>query len=204
MTHLKITLLGPFRIERDGTLLVEGTAGKPWALLAYLVAEAERPHARERLAALFWPDQPEQNARQNLRWALARLRRAIGDAEADPSFLLISRDQLQFNSASSCSVDLWELQAGITAEDDLPTLSTAVERYRGELLADSGISESDLFENWLAAQRIRLQRQVIAALARLVAAAEQNSDAMCLEGYAQRWLAIEPWAEPAYRALKRA
>lgn len=204
MTHLSITLLGPLRIERADTILVEGNAGKPWALLTYLVAEADRPHAREQLAALFWPDQPEQNARQNLRWALATVRRAIGDAEAQAPLLLVSREQLQFNSAGACSVDLWRLRAGLADENNLEALSAAVAGYRGELLAGLSLPESDLFESWLAEQRLRIQREVTAALARLVAAAEQPEHAAALADYAQRWLSIEPWAEPAHRALMRA
>jgi DNA-binding SARP family transcriptional activator len=204
MTHCSITLLGPLRIERAGAVLAEGNAAKPWALLAYLAVEADRPHAREHLAALLWPDQPEQNARQNLRWALAVVRRALGDAAAECPLLLVSREQLQFNTAGACSVDLHQLNAALADPHNRAAQHAAVAGYRGELLAGLSLPESELFESWLAEQRLRVQRNVTAALARLVTAAEQQADAEALGEYAQRWLAIEPWAEPAHRALMRA
>ena len=56
------------------------------ALLAYLALESARAHTREALAALFWPDEPDQVAKQNLRQALYQLRQLLGE-QIDP-FLL--------------------------------------------------------------------------------------------------------------------
>ena len=43
----------------------------------YLAIEADRPHRREALAALFWPDHTEEGAHLNLRQSILRLRRAL-------------------------------------------------------------------------------------------------------------------------------
>jgi DNA-binding SARP family transcriptional activator len=83
-----------------------GESDKARALLVYLAVEADRPHRRESLVGLLWPDCPEQVARHNLRQALFNLRQAIGDHAATPPYLLISRDAIQFNRASDFSLDL--------------------------------------------------------------------------------------------------
>ena len=54
MSQLNLYLLGPPRIERDGQKLHVGRR-KALALLAFLAVE-NRPHSRETLAALLWPE----------------------------------------------------------------------------------------------------------------------------------------------------
>src|SRR5690606_37487316 len=126
---------------------------------AYLAVEADRPHTRERLAALLWPEQPEQNARQNLRWALNTLRRAIGDADASPPYLLISRETLQLNLASAIVVDVAQFRAGCATFDDVEALQRAVELYRGDLLDGILLADSEPFDEWLLQTRARLQHE---------------------------------------------
>ena len=99
MAHLHLSLLGPFQVRRDGKPVTDFKSDKVRALLAYLVVEAGGPHSRETLAGLLWPDWPDREARSNLRYTLSALRRAIGDREAEPPFLHIIRDTLQFNVA---------------------------------------------------------------------------------------------------------
>ena len=82
------------------------------ALLAYLAAEGARPPSRESLAALLWPDWPQQSAMRNLRYALADLRKVIGDREAQPPFLLITRETIQLNREADAWVDVIELNRG--------------------------------------------------------------------------------------------
>ncbi len=78
MTRLKIALLGPLQVTQDTRPLTGFEYDKVRALLAYLALEADRPHRREALAGLLWPDQPRKAARDGLRNALATLRKAIG------------------------------------------------------------------------------------------------------------------------------
>lgn len=78
MARLSLSLLGAVQVTLDGEACSFRTA-KVQALLAYLAVEADRPHRRQVLAGLLWPDWPETSARTNLRNALANLRQAIGD-----------------------------------------------------------------------------------------------------------------------------
>ena len=103
MSRLNIRLLGSFQISAGKEPIAHFESDKVRALLAYLVVEASRPHRREVLAGLLWPDIPERSARTNLRGGLANLRKVIGDRTTDPPFLLITRQTIQFNTAS----DYW-------------------------------------------------------------------------------------------------
>ena len=123
MSHLSIRLFGPVEVTLDGEVVTAFKSDKARALLAYLVVEAERPHRREKLAGLLWPEWPEQAARGNLRRVLANLRLAIGDHHATPPFLHISRETIQFNSASDAWVDVTAFTDLLEARGDLRQLS---------------------------------------------------------------------------------
>jgi len=64
--ELRLTLLGRPEVVCGGMPLTGWSLQKSLALLSYL-AVTDRPHGREALAGLFWPDHPEANARSNLR-----------------------------------------------------------------------------------------------------------------------------------------
>jgi tetratricopeptide (TPR) repeat protein len=100
MARLTIRLLGPFHVTLDGKPITNFESNKVRALLACLAMEPHHPYSRDTLAGLLWPDQPGQAARHNLRQALSNLRQALGDREADPPFLHITRGTVQFNRHS--------------------------------------------------------------------------------------------------------
>ena len=79
MTRLVVRLLGGFRVEVDGEAVYGFETDKARALFTYLIVEADRPHRRETLASLLWPERPDTIARANPRQALVRVRRALGD-----------------------------------------------------------------------------------------------------------------------------
>ena len=85
MSALRVFLLGPPRIERDGTPITPGRH-KSTALLAYL-AVTSQSHSRDELATLFWPDSDQTAARASLRRGLTAMKKDLGedwlDAERD-------------------------------------------------------------------------------------------------------------------------
>ena len=117
MARLSLSFLGAFQATRDGQPLVGFESNKVRALLTYLAIEADRPHSREELACLLWPDQPDLAARSNLRQALANLRRTIGDEAAQPPFLLIDREFIRFNSEADYWLDTTEFTELLTASE---------------------------------------------------------------------------------------
>ena len=87
MTKLSVHLLGPLQVTLGDAPITDFATDKARALLAYLVVESDRPHRRDALAGLLWPDQSQKNARQNLRQTLARQARGV-DADELPTVCL--------------------------------------------------------------------------------------------------------------------
>ena len=107
MARLAVRLLGGFRVELDGEPVYGFETDKARALLAYLMVEADRPHRRETLAGLLWPDRTDAAARNSLRHTLFRVRQALTGHEApgtdrvvvEPApFLFVTSMDVQFNT----------------------------------------------------------------------------------------------------------
>ncbi len=199
MPHLSLTLSGPFQATLDGQPATGFESNKVRALLAYLAVETARPHARETLAGLLWPDYPDRAALSNLRSALANLRRAIGDSRADPPFLLITRDAIQFNIASDYSLDVAALHD--LARRPVDQIEPAVAAYRGDFLEGFCLADSPPFEEWVVAQREHLRRVIVDALHCMAACYQTAGDHVQAIAAARHALALEPWDEEAHRQL---
>ena len=215
MARLSLSMLGPMQVSLNEQAVTAFESNRVRALLAYLVLEADHPHARDQLAALLWPEWPDRSARSNLRSALADLRTAIGDREADPPFLSITRETLQFNQASDHWLDAWAFVEAIetTKGHDHPDLSEcaacaehlqeAVDLYRGELLAGFSV-DSAPFEEWLVVRREALHHQALDALYHLGAYHLGRGDHGRVIHCARRQVELEPWSERSHRQWMRA
>ena len=60
MVHLSIRMLGELSVFKEDEIVYSFESDKVRALLAYLVVESGRPHQRETLVGIFWPDFSEQ------------------------------------------------------------------------------------------------------------------------------------------------
>jgi len=211
MAHLSLSLLGPFQVTLDGQPVTGFKSNKVRALLAYLAMEADRPHRREVLAGLLWPEWPDRDALSNLRYALYNLRQVISDRTAEPPFLLITRNTLQFNTASDHSLDVHDFGSSIAdfrlsgpdEESQIENLKSAIALYRGSFLEGFSVSDSPAFEEWALFTRERLARQMSSALHHLAAAHEARGDYQQAQACARRQLELEPWDEGAHRQLMR-
>ena len=67
MAQLTLSLLGPLQVALGDRQVKGFKSNKVRALLAYLAVEADRPHRRETLAGLLWPEWPDRDALGNLR-----------------------------------------------------------------------------------------------------------------------------------------
>ncbi|MBM4467470.1 MAG: hypothetical protein FJ014_18255 [Chloroflexi bacterium] len=215
MARLSIYLLGPFRVTLDGEPVISFKYDHVRALLAYLAVEADRPHRRERLAGLLWPEQPDPLALSNLRYALYHLRQAIGDHQATPPFLLTTRETLQFNTASDHWLDVKAFEQHITDSESanqqigksanrqsaIGNLKSAIELYRGRFMEGFSLRDSPLFEEWLLFKQEHIDRQMWSALHCLAQVHAVRGEYERAEPYARRLLALEPWDEEAHRQL---
>jgi DNA-binding SARP family transcriptional activator len=212
MAHLTIRLLGPVQIALEGNPVTRFESEKARALLVYLAAHPDRPHRREVLAEMLWPERPEGAARANLRHTLCRLRRLIGDPAARLPFLLPTRHTLRFNEASDAWIDVGALSALLparqaigpsTAPRTIEQLEEAVQLYRGPFLEDLSLADSAAFEEWRVLQREHFHRLVLDALWRLAGRYEQRGEYEQALACARRELALEPWDEVAQQQVMR-
>ncbi len=214
--HLTLNFFGGFHAAVADKPISESRAKRIEALLIFLAMEAGRPHRREVLIGLLFPDMPDDAARTNLRQTLSRLRRAISDAQAEPPFLLSSRESTQFNQASNHTLDVVQFQAGLAGcephrgrregdcADCMVLAATAVSHYKGPFLDGFFLEDSSAFEEWLLGQRQQLQTMALAALDELTQFHEQRGEYEQAAVFARQQLAIEPWREPAQQQLMRA
>lgn len=201
MPCLLLQFLGPFRVTLGDAPLEAFESNKVRALLAFLATEADRPHARESLAALLWPNRPEPAARACLRSALSNLRLVIGDAAAAPPHLLVTRYTLQFNPAGDHVRDF----AGLLDPAHLSTeqkegLAAA---YHGEFLEGFSPADCPAFDEWLLTQREQFRRRMIELLRDLAVAHEAAGAPERAIDFTRRQLELEAWDEEAHRRLMR-
>src|SRR5512142_715643 len=115
MASLEITLFGPLTAHYNGQPLPGFRYDKVRALLAYLAVERDRPHRRDELVGLFWPDSAEEDARTSLRQALAQLHAALGDSQAAQPVVLASRESVEWNPAADADVDVIAFEEALKA-----------------------------------------------------------------------------------------
>ncbi len=212
---LRLQLLGMFHLMRGEQTLGEFESSKVRALLSYLVVERGKSHSRDALAGLLWPDALDTVARKNLRQALTNLRKVIGDAEADPPYLEISRYQICVHPNAALEVDVAEFNRLLKVVDThahrnmarctlcAERLQQAVDLYQGEFLAGLHVGGSYLFDEWLVLVRERLHRQAIRSLELLATYYEQCGQLDVALHCANRLVELEPWSESAYAIQMR-
>jgi predicted ATPase/DNA-binding SARP family transcriptional activator len=215
MTHLALSLLGPFQATLDGQPITGFESDKVRALLAYLAIESDRPHRRQALAGLLWSERTERSARQNLSQALFNLRRAIHDSEAEPPFLTVTRQTLQFNRLSDHWLDVEAAQALLDPCEEHPhrhldmcgkcldRFSQAVTLCGGSFLEGFSLSDSVAFEEWSLLQREHCHRRLIGVLQRLADCLERRREYGRALQYARHRAELEPWSESAHQQVMR-
>jgi predicted ATPase/DNA-binding SARP family transcriptional activator len=215
MAQLSLSFFGSWRVLLGNETIPRFKYDKVRALLAFLVVEPSRPHRRETLMDMFWPDLPETAARNNLRQALVTLREAIGDRQADPAYLLVDRASVQINSNSQYTLDVDEFTNLLDSVSKhvhrrpescrhcLQLMKQAASLYRGPLLADFYLSDSTAFEEWATLKREWLHQQALGLLGRLTATYEQKGEFKLALQYVWRLLDLDLWREEAHRQAMR-
>lgn len=203
MAHLSISLLGSFQVTRDGKPVTGFESAKERALLAFLAAESGRPHPREVLAELLWPERPPGVALANLRHVLANLRKAIADASAQPPFLLITQTTLQFNLASDTRVDLVEFTARLHNIASAPPAAcqAALALRQGPFLEGFTLPGSPQFEEWVVVMAEQVNHLAGQALTRLANECVDRGDFAQAADWTLQQLPLEPWNEEVHQQL---
>lgn len=208
---LHIHCLGPLAITVNAQTHPHFATDRARALLVYLAVSEKRPFRRDELAALLWPEQPDQQARQNLRKTLSRLRQAAPDLPLlDTNYKGVSLNHAAIDcDANQFNQELLTVEqhnhANLTqCMDCMARLQTALAFYQGTFLQGFYLSGAAAFEEWVLLTRENLQQQAIHAFTILIDHYEQTGQDTQLIETAQTLLALEPWHERTQRQLLHA
>ena len=206
MIGLRLYLLGPPRIERDGAPVGVDTA-KAIALLAYLVL-TETSQRRETLIGLLWPESDQARGRAALRRTLSALNKALGGER-----LPADRDTVGLEPGARPWVDLLQFRARLAAckahghaaadvcPDCLGPLGDAVALCGGDFLQGFSLRDSLGFDDWQYHQGEILRRELDGALDRLARGLAARGEVEAALDYARRRLAVDPLNEAAHCQL---
>lgn len=173
---LEILLLGPPEILLEGKpVLIKRRLNR--ALLFYLAAQ-QYPVTRDEVCALFWPEEPEDAARKNLREALSRLRTTLGLHD----LLISDGEQLSLNPAR-VRVDYREIDrlisplmsssemtsGGMLPEWMVTQLKAGMALCRTErFMQGMTLTDADGFGNWLELTNQGYRYAMVKVIDRLV------------------------------------
>lgn len=180
---------------------------KAVALLIYL-AITRQGHRRDTLANLFWPEYDQAHARATLRRTLSALNKAL-----DGNWLKADRDTIALDPTIPIWIDS-ETFLQYIAECRMSTypaaqidparieaLKQAVTLYQADFLAGFHFQNNTNFDTWQFFQADNLRREYAYALEQLVQYYSQQAEFDVAIDYAQRWLNLDRFHEPAYYAL---
>ena len=187
--NLKIHLFGTPSFLINGQPLAETTSNKVEALFAYL-ASHPYPHLREALAFLLFNAQSRNQANNNLRVLLSRLRRVCEDT------ILITRQTVRINPAYDVWLDTAVFQQILPQQPE-----RALELYRGDFLETIQVQDAKGFVEWAALEREQHRLQALETLLQLIEKYEAAGQLEKAIYFAQQLLTIEPHHEGWHRWL---
>src|SRR6266545_3942769 len=191
---LEVRLLGTFEVKYKKKA-VSISSRPAQSLFAYLILSAGTSHRREKLAGLLWPDSLEETARDNLRHALWRIRKAL-DSASSTRFLHADDLTIKFEVSSDYWLDAAELEKlSESASDD--ELMTVLSEYQGELLPG-------FYDEWVMLEREHLSSIFEHHMARLMSLLQDEKRWLDILDWGERWIKLGQKPEPAYRALMSA
>jgi len=185
---LEIKTLGGFSIGVDGHEIKTLNSHKAQALLVYLLIEG-RVQQRSVLAAIFWPESPQEEACRSLRVELSKLRKHIGD------YVDITRDTVSIVEFSKIQLDFAELQRKLA----YAKVDEALDIYKGEFLEGFSIKDSVQFEDWVRNKAALINNQLLEALQGALQDAIVNDDYFNADRYAREILQLDPINEEAHQ-----
>jgi len=192
MTKVTISVLGGLHfIGLDEAALTR----KVKAVAAFLALQQGQPQSREKVAAMFWENSPEEQARTNLRQCLSSLRKHLKEA-------LITKTDMIWLDPSQVDLDVTRFEA-LIGKQEPEASEEAITLYKGDLLDGFAIKE-EAFESWLRSERERYRNLMIDGLTRLISSKEASGDHAAVATLTTRLLVLDQLNEAAHRTLMKA
>jgi len=205
LPRLEVQLLGGFAVQAEGAAVTGFESRKARAVLAQLALQSPRPVSRDRLAQMFWPDLESEGARRNLRQVVFNLRTALGRAArsmvVDPQEVRLAAagvavDALQFEVAARQGLEN-------RGSASLAGLESALDLYRGDLLAGLTLRGAERYEEWRERERARLHELAAEVAREALRRSEADGQLETALGFARRLAELDPLSEEACRARMR-
>ena len=199
---IEITLLGEATVRVHGQLVNRFRSQKELALLAYL-AHTGQTHNREALADLLWEARSTTQSLSNLRTALTRLRKQVGDR------LILTRKTVAILPVVHKQTDTARFLALLaTAGKERSAtasklLAQGLELYSGEFMAGFSLRDASRFNDWLLVEQERLRQKAMQGYRQLTRWQEEQGAFAAGVITARRWAAWDPLDETALRRLMR-
>jgi len=196
---LSIQLLGEFAVTVAGKSLSKLGSHRLQALLAYLLLHRGHPQARQTIAALFWPDTSEAQAKTNLRQVLHAMRQRIPNIE---QHIDLTDGTICWRTDRSFWLDVAAFEAFLAKADQskasengyVEMLEQAVATYKGDLFPTC-------YDDWLLPIRTRLAECFHKALEKLITFSEVHHDYDRAATWARQLLQHDPLREHIYIRL---
>ncbi|MGC4044414.1 MAG: tetratricopeptide repeat protein [Armatimonas sp.] len=157
-----ICMLGRLVAIRGDVSLYRFRTRQTGGVLAYLAYFMDRPHPREVLMDLFWPEADIDSARNRLNIVLSSIRQTLSTEGNEPVFIS-DHHQIRFNPALfTTDVNLFEsriqeaLQSPLNQES-AKNLLAAINLYQGPLLPGH-------YDPWIPAEQARLSTRFAEAV----------------------------------------
>lgn len=204
---LKIFLLGKTIIRLDDTPLTRFRSQKEAALLAYL-AHTGQAHNREAVADLLWDASSTKQSLSNLRTALARLRKQVGE------HLIVTRKTVAMTAVSHQQTDTARFEAMVAgvggdergtagSQTAVSQLKQALNLYNGEFMDSFSLTQAPRFNDWLIIEQERLRQIAMRSYRQLASWQEAQGAFTAGVITAQRWVSWDPLDETAQQQLMR-
>ena len=182
--RFRLQTFGTLRLVHSGDETVLGDHGhqrRRLALLAVLAASGERGRSRDQLLGLFWPEVPQARARHSLDQLLYALRTSLDEN------LFGGGNPVQLNAALINS-DVGDFSDALARRD----LESAIALYRGPFLDGFYLNDAPEFEQWMEAERGRIERTYTDALERLAKSLEDANDPSAVAPLLHKLIDIDP------------
>lgn len=193
-------LLGELRAVQSDRVITRFRTAKTGGLMAYLVLYRNRVHSRDTLLDLFWPDSNVTAARNSLSVALNSLRQQFEPIPTPGSgplgdFLIADRTTVHL-CADALSSDVADFETAVSsvASPELDHLLQAERLYGGELLPG-------YFDDWVVAERERIEALYLHVLHRLIATFLAQGDRDRAGEFLHRAARVDPLDDETNRLM---
>jgi len=199
----RVCVLGGLQIEANGVKLRRLPTQKTGLLLAYLASFPSRPHPREELIEMLWPECLLDEGRNRLRVAFSAIRRMFEEAGVDPDAVLeVDRMAARINPLA-CTTDALQFERAARRDKEeadsaaqIAELEAAAALYTGDMLPG-------FYEEWVSSERHRFTDLHANLLRRIGKQLVNIGEYERAIEYFRTALASDPLSEGMHRTLIR-